>query len=58
VIETTAPVLVQTSRLYVSFHSSYPDHATEIAALSFSLAAGYVTWRSMQALLVRKAEAR
>ena len=56
-IETIAPVLVQPSRFFVSFHSSYPDHDAELAALAFCLAAGYAIWRSMRALLVvRKAE--
>ena len=55
VTETTAPVLVKTPRLFVSFHSSYPDHAAELAALAFYLAAGYATLRSMRVLPVRKA---
>ena len=52
----TAPVLVQTPRLLVSFQSSYPDHDVELAALAFCLVAGYAAWRSMRALQVRKAE--
>jgi hypothetical protein len=50
VIETIAPVLVQTSRLFVFFHSSYPARDAATAALAFFLKAGYATWGSVRAL--------